>query len=80
MENYCDYQDIPYSFRGRSLVNRRGDGSIKFSHKSFWEFFLAINSIENAALTIENATLVPVKTTMLGAIKRSIVRLYKRIA
>ncbi len=42
-----DYQDNPYSFRGRSLVNRRGDGSIKFSHKSFWEFFLSINSIEN---------------------------------
>ena len=31
-------------------------------------------------LTIEDAMLVPVKTTMLGAIKRSIVRLYKRIA
>lgn len=42
-----NYQDIPYSFRGRSLVNRRGDGSVKFSHKSIWEFFLAINSIEN---------------------------------
>ena len=42
-----NYQNNPYSFRERSLVNRRGDGSIKFSHKSFWEFFLAINSIEN---------------------------------
>lgn len=41
------YHDSPYSFKERSLVNRRNDGSIKFSHKSFWEFFLAINSIEN---------------------------------
>ena len=41
------YHNSPYSFSGRSLINRRSDGSIKFSHKSFWEFFLAINSIEN---------------------------------
>lgn len=41
------YHNSPYSFRDRSLLNRRSDGSIKFSHKSFWEFFLAINSIEN---------------------------------
>lgn len=41
------YHDSPYSFKERSLVNRRNDGSIKFSHKSFLEFFLAINSIEN---------------------------------
>ena len=40
------YQNIPYSFKGRSLINRRSDGSIKFSHKSFWEFFLAICSFE----------------------------------
>lgn len=48
-----DYHDIPYSFRGRSLVNRRGDGSIKFSHKSFWEFFMAVNSIENPFKSFE---------------------------
>ena len=40
------YQNNPYSFKGRSLINRRNDGGVKFSHKSFWEFFLAICSLE----------------------------------
>lgn len=31
----------PYSWSGRSLVNRDSAGYIKFSHKSFLEFFLA---------------------------------------
>ena len=41
------YEKSPYSFKARSLINRRGDGAIKFSHRSFWEFFLAIYSYEN---------------------------------
>ena len=41
------YNSSPYSFKERSLINRKGDGAIKFSHKSFWEFFIAINSMEN---------------------------------
>lgn len=35
-----DFQD-PYSWSGRSLINRDSEGYIKFSHKSFLEFFLA---------------------------------------
>lgn len=31
----------PYSWTGRSLINRDSEGYIKFSHKSFLEFFLA---------------------------------------
>lgn len=34
------FQD-PYSWSGRSLINRDSEGYIKFSHKSFLEFFLA---------------------------------------
>ena len=41
------YSGNPYSFRGRSLINRKSDGSIKFSHKSFWEFFIALDVLEN---------------------------------
>lgn len=36
----------PFSFKIHSLINRTSDGHIKFSHRSFWEFFLALNSIE----------------------------------
>lgn len=39
--------DIPFSFRERSLLNRKSDGSIKFAHKSILEFFLAIDAVEN---------------------------------
>lgn len=41
------FEKSPYSFRSRSLLNRRRDGAIKFAHKSFWEYFLAINSFLN---------------------------------
>lgn len=41
------YKSSPYSYKERSLINRKGNGAIKFSHKSFWEFFIAINSMEN---------------------------------
>ena len=41
------YQSSPISFKERSLVNRTSEGYIKFSHKSFYEYFIAINSIEN---------------------------------
>lgn len=40
------YISNPYSFRGRSLINRRGD-DYKFSHKSFWEFFIALDVLKN---------------------------------
>ena len=45
------YKESPFSFNVRSLINRTNDGSIKFSHRSFWEFFLAIYSIENPGLS-----------------------------
>lgn len=37
----------PLRLKDRSLLNRKTDGSIKFAHRSFFEFFLAVNSIEN---------------------------------
>lgn len=36
------FDHSPYSFKARSLVNRNNDGGIKFSHKSFWEFFMTL--------------------------------------
>jgi len=53
LEEYRDfyaakgYRNSPYSFGKRSLVNRKSDGAIKFSHKSIWEFFIAVVSIES---------------------------------
>ena len=41
------YDDSPYSFKDRSLLNRNSEGFIKFSHRSFLEFFIAINALEN---------------------------------
>lgn len=41
------YETETFSFKQRSLLNRSDDGFIKFSHKSFWEFFIAVNAIEN---------------------------------
>lgn len=36
----------------RSLLNRNNDGYKKFTHKSFWEFFLSIISIERPGFTL----------------------------
>lgn len=41
------YDRSPYSFKTRSLINRTSLGEVKFSHRSFWEFFLAICSIKH---------------------------------
>lgn len=49
LELKCLFDDVnivPELFEGRSLLNRTSDGLIKFSHKSFWEFFLALNTFE----------------------------------
>lgn len=40
------YENNPYSFKKRSLINRTSDGNIKFSHQSFLEFFIAISIFE----------------------------------
>ena len=37
----------PFSFKGRTLLNRRNNGDIKFAHRSFLEFFIAVNSLEH---------------------------------
>lgn len=37
----------PYSYSGRSLVNRDSVGYIKFAHKSFLEYFLALQMFKN---------------------------------
>ncbi|MBQ6983498.1 MAG: hypothetical protein IJQ20_01075 [Paludibacteraceae bacterium] len=44
---YFGYKEEPYSFKERSLLNRTDDGYIKFAHKSFFEYFIAIDSLEN---------------------------------
>lgn len=49
------YEKSPYSFKERSLINRRDDGSIKFSHRSFWEFFLAVNIFEHPGLMFKTS-------------------------
>lgn len=36
------YDEIDFSFDSRSLVNRNSSGDIKFAHKSFLEYFLAL--------------------------------------
>lgn len=43
---------IPYSFSGRSLLNRDALGYIKFSHKSFLEFFIALEMFNNKEFSI----------------------------
>lgn len=45
------FKESPFSFKVRSLINRTNDGFIKFAHRSFWEFFLAIYSIENPGIS-----------------------------
>ena len=37
----------PYSYSGRSLVNRDSVGYVKFAHKSFLEYFLALQMFKN---------------------------------
>lgn len=51
------YSGNPYSFRGRSLINRKSDGSIKFSHKSFWEFFIALDVLGNPGKSLSQDNL-----------------------
>lgn len=45
LANY-GYEGEPYAFKERSLLNRTDDGYIKFAHKSFLEYFIAIDSLE----------------------------------
>lgn len=44
--NNHGYKKDLYSYDARSLVNRTSKGDRKFSHRSFWEFFLALDSFE----------------------------------
>lgn len=48
--NYTDY-----NFSGRSLINRDAYGTMKFSHKTFYEYFLAKAKCENPDLDIPKA-------------------------
>ena len=38
---------MEYSYKGRSLVNRDSKGNIKFAHKSFLEYFLAVQMYQD---------------------------------
>lgn len=41
------YNTNPFTLEEGALLNRNGRGYIQFSHKSFWEFLIAICAIEN---------------------------------
>lgn len=41
------FSQDPYSYNGRSLINRTSTGERKFSHRSLWELFLAMDSFEH---------------------------------
>ena len=45
--NYTDY-----NFSGRSLINRDAYGTMKFSHKTFYEYFLAKAKFSNPSMDI----------------------------
>lgn len=55
-EIYLDFINrkkyIDYNFSGRSLINRDAFGTMKFSHKTFYEYFLAKAKIQNPNLEI----------------------------
>lgn len=51
------FEKSPYSFRARSLINRRSDGAIKFSHRSIWEFFMAMYAYKNPGRSLIGNTL-----------------------
>lgn len=48
------FENSPFSFKARSLVNRNKDGGIKFSHKSFWEFFMALIVFEEPGRSLKS--------------------------
>lgn len=50
IHNYTDY-----NFSGRSLINRDAEGTLKFSHKTFYEYFLAIAKINNPDLELPDS-------------------------
>lgn len=41
-----------YDFSGRSLINRDANGTMKFSHKTFYEYFLAKAKFSNPSIDI----------------------------
>ena len=41
-----------YNFSGRSLINRDAYGTMKFSHKTFYEYFLAKAKFFNPSIDI----------------------------
>ena len=55
-DSYIDFINrkgyIDYNFSGRSLINRDASGTMKFSHKTFYEYFLAKAKIQNPELEI----------------------------
>lgn len=47
-----DYNYTNYNFSGRSLINRDAEGTLKFSHKTFYEYFLAKAKFKDPDLDI----------------------------
>ena len=43
-----DFNLSELEMRSQSLLNRDAQGNLKFSHKSIWEYFLAMEAIENS--------------------------------
>lgn len=48
-----NYED--YDFSGRSLINRDAIGAMKFSHKSFYEYFIAMAKLQNPRMEIPSS-------------------------
>jgi len=48
----AEYKYTNYNFSGRSLINRDAEGTLKFSHKTFYEYFLAKAKFINPDLDI----------------------------
>ena len=50
LKNFCQLMNISIKWRdikNKSLLNRNNIGNYKFSHKSIWEYFIAVNAFSN---------------------------------
>lgn len=55
LEFIQDHGYTDYNFSGRSLINRDAEGTLKFSHKTFYEYFLAKAKFINPDLELPDS-------------------------
>ena len=55
MEFIQNHGYTDYNFSGRSLINRDAEGTLKFSHKTFYEYFLAKAKFINPDLELPDS-------------------------